>query len=256
MNLHFTKLHGLGNDFIVVDHREITSRMTPEHAQALCDRHFGIGADGVLELSLTDGALTMIVYNADGSRPGMCGNGIRCVGRYLAQTGQPGPYPIQTDAGLRTVHHTADDRFRVEMGAVVDLGQTTVHSTQGRRLDVGNPHFVAFDQWSPEQPATLGPVLVHHEHLPGGANISFATFTGPHHINLTVWERGCGLTLACGTGACATAAAAWLEGRADPAKPLHITLPGGTLEIEGPLNAVQMTGPATWVFAGTWGTPA
>lgn len=256
--MHFTKLHGLGNDFIVLDRRTDGAWTTPARARALCDRNRGVGADGVLELTTTDTErVRLVIYNADGSRPEMCGNGVRCVGRYLYDRGEPAPYQLDTDAGLRVIHPVEGGAlFRVEMGPAESHGHPTAEGHRGHLLDLGNPHFVMFGSWPPDAPGRLGPQLETSSTFAAGANISFAEPQADGRIKLTVWERGCGLTQACGTGACAVATAAWMDGIVPAGQPVHIDLPGGPLTISGHPAALTMTGPAVAVFSGTWSNAA
>jgi diaminopimelate epimerase len=259
--LRFTKYHGLGNDFVVVD----GPRMDAARAVRLCDRHRGIGADGVLTIlpPRTPGAVaTMHVFNADGSVSRMCGNGIRCVARHLAdQYRITGPLTIDSDAGPRacTVHRDAAgqvEAISVEMGpARVDDDQRfTVddESLLAVRVDLGNPHAVLFDEPSRERAGLIGPAI--ERQVPGGVNVGFAR-PGPDGIDLVVWERGCGLTDACGTGACAAAVAATRAGASPAGTPVEVRLPGGSLlvTVSADLASVIMRGPAERVFQGEIG---
>jgi diaminopimelate epimerase len=287
--LRFTKMEGCGNDFVVVDLRAPSSNAspspdTPEGAVALCDRHFGVGADGVLAIlpPTRDGAVArMRVWNADGSEAEMCGNGIRCVAKYLFEHDpslRRPSLPIETGAGLlacgvsidnnRVTHVTvAMGRPQLAPAAIpVDApGERVV----ARAIDVvgaprqfhftavsmGNPHAVIFVEGGDGRPADLaerfGPAIeTRRELFPRRTNVEFARVHSPTEIELSVWERGAGLTLACGTGACATAVAASLEGRAQPGSEIAVALPGGTLVITvAPgYEGVLMRGPAEQVF--------
>jgi diaminopimelate epimerase len=251
--LKFEKWEGLGNDFIVVWDRALDDPTV----RALCDRRFGIGADGVLVI---EGAATdrprMIVRNADGSRPEMCGNGIRCVAGAL---GREGLVVIATDAGDKTCEvrrrdaHTVD--VLVEMGPA-RRGEDLVTQVDGAgaelrfvTIDMGNPHHVTFDLFGDEALERVGPRI--GARVPGGTNVELCA-QGPDEIAALVWERGVGRTLACGTGACAVAAAACEMGRASFGAPVRVRLPGGTLEITVAKGAreVRMRGPARRVFTG------
>jgi diaminopimelate epimerase len=262
MALAFAKYEGLGNDFIVVDAGE-ESVIGAERARRLCDRHFGIGADGVLLVlppSSAGSRARMVVENADGSRPEMCGNGIRCVALHLARRDGANmiSYGIDTDAGplLCEVERDGDaGQVRVGMGHGRSLGEHEL-DFEGRQIpfalvSMGNPHAVSFDE--PNDAAhvdRLGPEL--SRALAGGSNLEIARQTGPAQFDLVVWERGVGRTLACGTGAAATAVAAVLSGRAAYDTPLDIKLPGGTLEISVARDTLEVTmrGPARRVFSG------
>jgi len=255
--LHFWKYQGLGNDFVVVEGEPL---MTAERAVALCDRRRGIGADGVLTIlpARADGAAYMHIYNPDGSVAAMCGNGVRCVARHLAETrGLDGEIVVETDAGPRAC--------RVHRGAAgvdavtVDMGRARVEGTQefvlgaecvrAVRVSMGNPHAVILDGADAARAATVGPAI--QALVPGGVNVGFGSASGSR-VDLVVWERGAGLTEACGTGACAAAVAALHEGRLDRGVPIAVKLPGGTLEITVADDlSVKMKGPAERVFEGT-----
>jgi diaminopimelate epimerase len=280
------KYHGLGNDFVVVDLRDgdaaAAALATPARAIEICDRHRGIGADGVLAVGRprTPGAdAEMVVINADGSHAEMCGNGIRCVVKHLFERDPALRRPsltIDTGAGPLTCAIAA--RGALAEQVTVDMGRPRLRRGEipmtgpaddrcvdvplahgGRSLRVtavsmGNPHVVAFvDETGPALRAlaeALGPTLETHAWFPKKTNVEFARVAGPGAIELVVWERGCGITQACGTGACATAVAACLTGRARPGDELAITLLGGPLAITvaPDLGGVAMRGPAVHVF--------
>jgi diaminopimelate epimerase len=258
----FFKYEGLGNDFVVVEADSETA-VDPEYARRLCDRHFGVGADGVLVLlppSTAQAAARMTVINADGSRPEMCGNGIRCLALHLArrQGAQGASYVIDTDAGslLCEVHRDGDSaRVAVAMGHGEFLGEHFIEldglGHAFARISMGNPHCVIFDTRYDETTIDrYGPLV--SLSLEGGSNVEFATTRGPRAFDLVVWERGVGRTLACGTGAAATAVAAALCGRAPFDEPLSVVLPGGPLEVSvahGSLD-VRVAGPARLVYQG------
>ncbi len=256
--LAFWKYHGLANDFVVI---EATELMTAARAVRLCDRRRGIGADGVLSVlpSRHGGAAYMHIYNSDGSIAAMCGNGIRCVARHLAdQHGLAGELAIETDAGVRRclVHraHAGDvEAVSVEMGPARYQGEQ-VFELGGERLgghmvSMGNPHAVFFGECSRERATRLGPLV--ERAVPGGVNAGFAA-PRSGGLDLVVWERGAGLTDACGTGACAAAVAAVKTGILPAASPLEVRLPGGTLQITvaRDLVGVLMRGPAERAFEG------
>ncbi len=299
----FSKVEGLGNDFIVVDLRPgrpgagaSPSPADPEVARALCDRHFGVGADGVLAILPGDrGDARMRVINSDGSEAEMCGNGLRCVVKVLHDKDPTLRRPtmsIDTGAGLLACEIASEgDEARtiaVQMGrprllraeipmtgpadervlrAPIEAGGRTFQVTA---VSMGNPHAVVFvDDATADLRAlaeTFGPKLETHPAFPKRTNVEFARLRTagpgkPPEIDLVVWERGCGITLACGTGACATAVAACLEGRAEPGQEIPVHLPGGPLAItvmkgetretalpEGGFSGVLMRGPAEIVF--------
>ncbi len=256
MALHFWKYHGLGNDFVVV---EGGAPMAPARAVALCDRHRGIGADGVLGVlpARDGGAARMHIFNPDGSVAAMCGNGIRCVARHLAETrALDGEIVVETDSGPRTctVHRgpAGVDSVTVEMGRARIEGTQEfvvgVERVRTLRVSMGNPHAVILDGPDAARAGVLGPAI--EALVPGGVNVGFGRAAGSS-VDLVVWERGAGLTEACGTGACAAAVAALHEGRLDGSGPVTVRLPGGALEITvGPDLAVRMKGPAEKVFEG------
>jgi diaminopimelate epimerase len=256
--LRFVKYQGTGNDFVVVD----GPLMDPARARRLCDRRRGIGADGVLTVlpPRTPGAVaTMHIYNSDGSVAAMCGNGIRCVARHLAEArGLSGELLVDTDAGPRTctVHRAPDGAFdsvSVEMGPARVEGEAD-YAVAGERLhavriSMGNPHAVLFDEPSRQRATAIGPAV--EALVPGGVNVGFAR-PGAAGIDLVVWERGSGLTEACGTGACAAAVASARAGKVPTGRPVEVRLPGGPLQITvGPdLTRVTMRGPAERAFEG------
>lgn len=276
--LQFAKYEGLGNDFVVIDGRTQDLARAAEHAVAICDRHRGVGADGVLLVEFGSGGPAMRVINADGSRPEMCGNGIRCVALYLKDSGflpadRRVEIEIDTDAGPhRCSAWRQGDRELVQVdmrpasldpssvpvldatGPVIDapfeVDGTRVHFTC---VSMGNPHAVTFDAIGAARSA-LGPRFGTHPRFPHGANIGFARLTGPQQLELAVWERGAGFTQACGTGACAAAVAAVETGRAARGEPIEVRLPGGPLRIVVGESGtpISMTGPARAVFRGEY----
>jgi diaminopimelate epimerase len=255
--LRFSKYQGLGNDFVVVE----GPLMDAGRARRLCDRRRGIGADGVLTVlpPRAGGAAYMHIYNSDGSVACMCGNGVRCVARWLAERrGLEGSLVVETDAGPRacTIHRAPGgevEAISVEMGpARVEgeqdfaVGGETLHAL---RVSMGNPHAVFFDRATRERAQAVGPLV--EAAVPGGVNAGFAA-PRAGGLDLVVWERGSGLTDACGTGACAAAVAAVRTGRLAAGEALEVRLPGGPLRITvGPdLARVTMRGPAARVFEG------
>jgi diaminopimelate epimerase len=295
-SIPFVKAEGLGNDFLVVDLRPgrpatgMPWAADPTVVRALCDRHFGVGGDGVLAiLPPVQGDARMQVINADGSEAEMCGNGIRCVAKYLYERDPSLRRPvIRIDTGAGLLECRIDARNGQAETVSVDMGrpqldppQIPVAATSNEPLvrsplragdrqfaftavSMGNPHAVIFI----DDPAadlrtlaeTYGRGIEHDSLFPRRTNVEFARVRkGPtHQIDLVVWERGCGITLACGTGACATTVAACLEGRVAPDQEVPVHLPGGTLFIRvagqpardgSALYAgVSMRGPARIVF--------
>jgi diaminopimelate epimerase len=254
----FKKYEGLGNDFVLL---ELPKASLAEAAvRRLCDRHFGIGGDGVLVVTAgknAKAAATMIVLNADGSRPEMCGNGVRCVAFHLAKkAGRDAlDVTIDTDAGPR-VCKVRGDQVEVEMGNLVDLGPIEV-TVEGRvhkfaRISAGNPHAITFDRYEQSEIDVIGPAVATSSLFPEGTNVEFARLTDHGSIDVVVWERGVGRTLACGTGACATVAAACLQRQQSFDEFVEVHLPGGALRVrvsKGEL-AATMRGPARLVFEG------
>lgn len=269
MELRFEKYEGLGNDFLIVERSERT--LTAADAQRLCDRHRGVGGDGVLLVGTRRGRPSMSVINADGSEPEMCGNGVRCVALHLFRTGRVGrePFELETAAGPHRVlvHEGGDDGIievwmRAPSLVPSDLPLVADHpwidhpiEVGGHRLRVtavsmGNPHAVTFDEVGFEREA-IGPALERDPRFPERVNVGFGTETDDG-LELRVWERGVGWTEACGTGACAAAVAAVETGRARRGRDHRVRLPGGslTIRVQEPGEPVRMTGPARWVFSG------
>jgi diaminopimelate epimerase len=262
MSMQFWKYEGLGNDFIVVD---VTSPSEVDVARAkrLCDRHFGVGADGVLLVSpptLPGARATMTVRNADGSEPEMCGNGLRCVALHLAIVDEKNAasYGVETGAGtLRcdVVRAGLDATVRLDLGRAQMLGEHTAEFRGQRaifqRVSTGNPHAVLIDsKFSLEEIDALAPEVA--AAFAGGANVGFLRERPDRAHDLVVHERGVGRTLACGTGAAAAVAALCTAGRAQFGQPLWLHLPGGALEVTvqaGSLS-VSLKGPARQVFSG------
>ena len=275
----FSKYQGLGNDFLLIDARilgeDSNSDPDPAAIRQICDRRYGIGADGLIFAlpPRQGGEVRMRIFNADGSEPEMCGNGIRCLARFLADQDGDGPgrrWLIETMAGTIIPELQADGSVRVDMGPPF-LNPETVPTTlavgpaglpqgvlmvAGQTLAVaaagmGNPHVVipVADLDAVDLEA-LGPLLEQHEAFPARTNVHFVQVLSPDHLRMRVWERGAGPTLACGTGACATLVACHLLGLAE--RRARLDLPGGTLEIEwdGANGPVWMTGPAEAVFHG------
>lgn len=256
--LPFLKVEGLGNDFLLIDLRPADSTIDiaalQARAPALCDRRTGVGADGLLLVlgpQRPDSAGTMLVINHDGSRPEMCGNGLRCVALHL--TSGPDPLQVDTDAGPRLCHVRPNGEVEVDMGPAEALGDRLVAGRRFAIFSLGNPHAVAFvgPDEDPEQLArTLGPIVETDPQFPARTNVEFARREADGSLTLWVWERGCGITAACGTGACATLAAAVASGIADSDLPVRVQLPGGSLTVRLAHGHVHMTGPARIVFRG------
>jgi diaminopimelate epimerase len=279
MNIEFTKYHGLGNDFILVDNRHQSEPIiTPEQAILICDRHFGIGADGVIFAlaGTNDTDYTMRIFNSDGSEPEMCGNGIRCLARFIAQLeGQEiigKEYRINTLAGVITPKIEANGQVTVDMGQPqlkADQIPTTINQGENQVINqplevegqtwlvtcvsMGNPHCITFvDQVDHIPLETIGSKFEHHPVFPQRTNTEFIEVVRPDYIKMRVWERGAGITLACGTGACASVVAGVLNHQNE--RLCTVELPGGCLNIHWSEidDRIYMTGPAQKVFVGNY----
>lgn len=259
--MHFTKMHGLGNDYLYV-YGEVPGNIA-ELSRRLSDRHFGAGADGMIYISPSETAdYKMRIFNADGSEAKMCGNGIRCVGKYVYDKGYTDKthLTVETLSGIKTLD------MQVRSGKIkyvtVDMGQAEVgddaevltdgKTVSGTKVSVGNPHFVIFvDDISAVPLSTIGPAIEKNPAFPDGVNVEFVQILGDSRIRMRVWERGSGITLACGTGACASTAAAVSKGYCRSLIPVSVELDGGTLEITvNDSGAVKMTGPAETIYEG------
>lgn len=268
--VHFEKYEGLGNDFLVVDERE-GDVLDLSAISGICDRHFGVGGDGVLLVKppRTEGAIaTMVVRNSDGTRPEMCGNGLRCVAAFLVGRGvDEAIVVVDTDAGARSCR-VLGDQVEVAMGQARVDGPITVEHEGERflfeRVSMGNPHAVMFFDKLPDQSYfhRHGHALATHEAFPEGANVELCALrkeapgessadAAAVGIDVLVWERGVGPTLACGSGACAVAVHAAQAGLVPFDQPVAVHLPGGPLVITVSSSlAVTMRGPARFVFRG------
>jgi diaminopimelate epimerase len=273
MRLSFSKYEGLGNDFMIVDVAAGMPSIGPAQAARLCDRHLGVGGDGVLLIANSGSSrFSMKVINADGSIPEMCGNGIRCVALHLARTGraQGMRFEIDTDSGPHACRVLSTDESGVvevamrppslnpsEVPVLADAPVVDAPLAAGSRIlrvtavSMGNPHAVTFDDVG-EQRLTLAPAVQYHARFPHGVNVGFARALDAQRIDLAVYERGAGWTRACGTGACAAAVAAVETGRARRGTPIEVRLPGGplTIVVGAPGERLIMTGAAKHVFDG------
>lgn len=247
--MDFVKMEGLGNDFVVV---EGPYTPTPNEVADWCDRRRGVGADGVLVVTALGGdAVSMDYWNADGSPAEMCGNGLRCVARYARSHALVAvdDFVVETAVGPRRVT-VSETKVRAQLGPVTVTGNTV--DLAGYRLDpmsAGNPHAVAFVDDCYAVPLSAAGALIEGDPVfPERTNVEFATVTGFGRIDLRVWERGVGETLACGSGAAATVAAALRRGLTGPR--VTVMLPGGPLEVEMIGDEAWIEGPATEVFSG------
>jgi diaminopimelate epimerase len=273
----FWKVHGLGNDFVLLD--AARGAVLPERDQArfLCHRHLGIGADGVLTVLPSEVAdARMHIYNADGSEPEMCGNGIRCFVKYLVDAGRVAGPEVRVETGRGVLvcqaHPGTDGRIEavtVNMGPAefdrervpmlgglgpcvqqeIDAGELKATITA---VSMGNPHMVLFKEADLAMARKYGPLLESHPLFPEKVNVNLAEVKSRGEIDLVVYERGCGITQACGTGACASTAAAARADKVDLGREVKVNLPGGSLwvRIEPDYSAVWMRGPAVEVFRG------
>lgn len=260
MKLEFTKMEGLGNDYIYVDASRYHIQDPAALSVRLSDRHFGIGGDGLVLIGRPESAdFSMQMFNADGSEGAMCGNAARCIGKYVWDKGLTSKRSLSlaTRSGIKhlSLHIGEDglvDSVTVGMGSfrIVELQrelQAGGKSFAGTVVDVGNPHFVVFcGDAAAVDPSEHGPAI--ERCFPGGINVEFASVEEPGRIRMRVWERGSGITLACGTGACATAAAAVALGLCT--SPCRIEMDGGELEIVCEAESLLMRGPARSVFEG------
>ncbi|MBW1808038.1 MAG: diaminopimelate epimerase [Deltaproteobacteria bacterium] len=272
----FRKYHGLGNDFMVIDATRGGLLVDSDKAKLLCNRHFGVGADGILTvLPSESGAYRMHIYNADGSAPEMCGNGIRCFVKYIVEEGrvEGDEVKIETGRGVLTCQFQLDQTGKVET-VTVNMGPVILERSEipmvgeGRcvqqdiesgdlrfnvtALSVGTPHLVLFEDADISMARKRGALLETHPLFPERVNVDLATVSSRQEIDLVVWERGCGITKACGTGACASAAASAIAGKVDFDTEIKVNLPGGSLfvRVTKDLSSVWMRGPATEVFKG------
>lgn len=288
MRIKFWKMQGLGNDFALIDARQLPLQPLMEAAVGLCDRHFGIGADGLLLWTGSAEQPRMTVVNADGSVPEMCGNGLRCFVKWLGDHQLPGAQSVAVQTGAGALQCAVErgapgsaDQGRVTLvqvamgiaqwapelvpvlsdapllgGLLADLPQPTQGPPlRWTALSTGNPHLVTFDPLSPQERLALGPQLSSHARFPRQINVEFARvqqgLRGPE-IHVDVFERGCGWTLACGTGATATVHAAVRLGLVPAGQAVPVRLPGGWLSIEiGADGSAIMRGPAEEVFEGS-----
>jgi diaminopimelate epimerase len=270
----FTKMQGIGNDFVMIDAiarplKEIDLRVL---AISMCDRKFGVGADGViLALRGRRAPFQMRMLNPDGSESEMCGNGIRCFAKFLRDLDylSERSVEVETGAGELQLDLLEDGRVRVDMGiAHLSRSEIGIHGPGGSdfleqpvgeflatAVSMGNPHIVIFvSDVAAIDLAQIGPRLEHDPLFVNRTNVHFAQVVSPTHLIQRTWERGAGVTLACGTGACAVAVAGLLTGRSE--RKVLIDLPGGQLEIEYlEAGGVLMTGPAQTVFQGTFPNP-
>lgn len=262
------KAHAFGNDFVLVESRAIQgAKNLPALAQAICARHRGIGADGLIVYSTTPSGASMRLLNADGSRSEVSGNGVRCLGAWIASQrgtampGQQAPIEIQTDAGVKRLELLAfkDGRytFRASMGMPEQVAKTALQvggaSIEVVTLRVGNPQCVVLGEVTEERLHTIAAQLSVHPHFPEGTNVELAAVEAPNRVRILIWERGVGPTEASGTGACAAAVAAIQFGGA--ARDVEIVAPGGSQRVEWTDDGLFLTGWAELIAEAAWLPP-
>ncbi len=259
--LAIVKAHAFGNDFLLVREADVAGTADrPALARALCDRHRGIGADGVIAYEETPTGASMRLLNADGSRSEVSGNGVRCLGAWIASQRGPGdaPIDIETDAGTKRLEclDAAGPRFtfRAAMGKPERLALERIEVSgigiEAVTLRVGNPQCVVLGPVTAERLHTLAAALAVHPHFPEGTNVELATVEEPGRVRILIWERGVGPTEASGTGACAAAVAAIRYGGA--AKDVQVVSPGGAQRVEWTDEGLFLTGWAELIAQATW----
>ncbi len=259
--INFTKMHGIGNDFVILD--GISEQLPPGNlaglSQRMCDRHRGVGADGLILVERSNRApWRMRMLNPDGSESEMCGNGLRCFAQYILDRGyETAPeFNVETGAGVLAAS-TVNGLIKVNMGRyVLPPKDTTLpvlpHGLYGFPVSMGNPHLVIFVPDVAAVPLeSWGPELEHHSAFPERTNVHFVQVIDRGSVRQRTWERGAGITLACGTGACSVAVTGFVTGKTESKVKVH--LPGGDLVIEVQEDEfVMMSGPASTVFGGVW----
>jgi diaminopimelate epimerase len=261
--INFTKMHGLGNDFVLIDSRKVKLEGIDlkQLAVEICDRHFGVGADGLLIVWPSENAhYRMQIFNPDGSEPEMCGNGIRCFTKYVYETDklkEEEVISVETLAGvLLPAVILAPDKtvagVEVDMGIPQDQGEVKLHGYNFKKISMGNPHAITLvDNLANVNLSEIGPKIENDPHFPNRTNVEFVKVINDKELEVLVWERGAGETLACGTGACASVAAASLLGKIG--RRAVVLLPGGSLEIEWNEDQhIMLRGPTIKVCEGKY----
>jgi diaminopimelate epimerase len=252
--MRFSKWHGLGNDYLLVQRADLDAPLTPDRVRRLCDYHFGVGSDGVLEIVSANGdRAELVIWNPDGSTAELSGNGTRIAARWLAR--RSGADTVRLQVGPREVVARMSGGLQVEMDmGAVEVGEPETLAVDGGPIElttasVGNPHAVVRMEPNREALLRLGPVIENHERFPERTNVQLARVDGPHDLTVAVWERGAGETLASGTSAVACAAVAVARGWCE--SPVTVHLAGGDLlvELDAHWNA-RLTGPAQEIFTG------
>ena len=260
--MQLIKSHAFGNDFLLVDAREVAGVADlPALARQVCDRHRGVGADGLMIFERTERGAAMRLLNADGSRSEVSGNGVRCLAAWIASTGRLSErtsIEIHTDAGLKTLdlldRGNGRYTFRTAMGQPEQISRTTLDvggtSVDAVTLRVGNPQCVVLGDATQERLRTIAAKLAVHPHFPEGTNVELATVVAPDRVRILIWERGVGPTEASGTGACAAAVAAIRYGGA--ASDVKVESPGGTQRVEWLDEGLYLTGWAEIIAESRW----
>jgi diaminopimelate epimerase len=246
--MNFSKWHGLGNDYLLVERAELAFPLTPERVQKLCDYHFGVGSDGIVEVTAANGdRAEVVIWNPDGSTAELSGNGTRIAARWLAR--RSGSGEVRISVGPREVVATMREGKQVEMDVgTVDVGESETIDVGGEAVEfvpvsVGNPHAVIRRDPERHELLRLGPLVENHKRFPERTNVQLVRVDGPHDVRVAVWERGAGETLSSGTSAVAVAGAAVRHGWCESPVTVHLT--GGDLEValDEDLNA-RLIGPA------------
>src|SRR5215210_5053334 len=251
--MKLSKWHGLGNDYLLVERDELAAPLTAEQVKRICDYHFGVGSDGILEVVSANGdRAEVVIWNPDGSTAELSGNGTRIAARWLARRG--GSNEVRIVVGPREVAATmrGGDEVEQEMGAV-EVGKSETIDVAGEEVEltpvsVGNPHAVIRREPDRAELLRLGPLVENHARFPERTNVQLVRVEGPHDLSVGVWERGAGETLSSGTSSVAAAAAAVKNGWCD--QPVTVHLAGGDLLVELADGQARLTGPAQEIFAG------
>jgi diaminopimelate epimerase len=245
--MKLSKWHGLGNDYLLVERAELTSPLTPERVRRICDYHFGVGSDGILEVVSADGdRAEVVIWNPDGSTAELSGNGTRIAARWLARRGGVDEVRIAVGAREVSARIGAGREVELDVGAV-EVGETETIAVGGEKVEltpvsVGNPHAVIRREPDREELLRLGPLVERHERFPERTNVQLVRVDGPHELSVGVWERGAGETLSSGTSAVAASAAAVANGWCE--SPVTVHLVGGDLQVELRAGTALLTGPA------------
>ena len=256
MLIAFQKMQAQGNDFVILDFVDhgLPAYDFPALASSICDRHFGVGADGLVTLEPCEtAAARMVIYNSDGSRAEMCGSALRCVAKLLMDKFAQTELDILTDSGFKHARRAAED-------IIVNLGTAKILKTDfpvdnfvGDLVDIGNPHYVVFcDDLSEDPHLEFGGSLEHHPAFPSPVNVQFVQVLGRNEMQMKIWEHACGPTLACGTGAGSAVYAGIKKALLDPEVTVHV--PGGILKIiyQKETDTMLLSGPVTLVFSGDY----